>query len=271
MYNTITTIQNEVIEILKGKGYEAEATETIRNGVTLKGVVVRSNGLNPVAWIDEKYTAERIAEGLIVGLSKDFNYKEVGDFESIKKDLRTYLTRAENAGIVTEDFIGEIKIGARVNLEKFEDGASASIKVTSALLQIWGKSFSEVLEVAKANTAEVAVYKPMFEMIKSMIPVEDFDDMLNRPDPMSVLTTQDGQNGASLIANKEILDRIHDTKGDYYIIPSSIHEVIIVPCSFASADMLRPMISEVNDSVVSPEEVLSNDLFKYDGKVVSVA
>ena len=271
MYNTITTIQNEVIEILKGKGYEAETAETIKNGVTLKGVTIRSGNVAPVAWIDERHTAERIAEGLIAGLSQGFDIKALEDFESIKGDLRTYLTRAERADVATEDFVGDIKIGVRVNIATYESGESASAKVTSGLLQKWGKTFSEVLEVAKASTAEVAVYKPMFEMIKSMVPVEDFDDMLNRNDPMSVLTTQDGQNGASLIANKEILNRIHDTKGDYYIIPSSIHEVIIVPCSFASADMLRPMISEVNDSVVSPEEVLSNDLFKYDGKKVSVA
>ena len=108
MYNTITTIQNEVVEILKGKGYEAEATETIRNGVTLKGVVVRSKGLNPVAWIDEKYTAERIAEGLIMGLSKDFNYKGIGDFESIKKEITEMipdiLQRIEYRGLVGHSF-----------------------------------------------------------------------------------------------------------------------------------------------------------------------
>lgn len=272
MNNTITKVQGKVIEILKGKGYEAEVAETVKNGVTLKGVIIRSGSVAPVAWIDERYTAERIAEGLIAGLSQSFDIKAIEDFANIKGNLRTYLTRAESADVVTEDLIGNIKIGVRVYIATYEDGGErASAKVTRGLLQKWGKTFSEILEVAKANTANMAVYKPMFEMIKSMIPAEDFDDMLNRNDPVSVLTTQDGQNGASLIANKGILDKIHDTKGDYYIIPSSIHEVIIVPCSFASADMLRPLIAEVNESVVSPEEVLSNELFKYDGKAVIVA
>ena len=55
-----------------------------------------------------------------------------------------------------------------------------------------------------------------------------------------------------------ILEQIHDTIGDdYVILPSSIHEVIVVKqtAGVDTAEMVN-MVKEINGTVLSPEEVL---------------
>jgi hypothetical protein len=68
---------------------------------------------------------------------------------------------------------------------------------------------------------------------------------------------------------KEISD---DLESDLYIIPSSIHEVLVMPASDMSIDPegLCSIIHEVNTSTVSDEEILSDNLYIYRNKDDSV-
>ena len=50
----------------------------------------------------------------------------------------------------------------------------------------------------------------------------------------------------------------------FMIIPSSVHELIIIPSEGVDPYNILEMISEVNGSEVRSEEVLSNDLYMYD-------
>lgn len=86
--------------------------------------------------------------------------------------------------------------------------------------------------------------------------------------PMFVLTNQQKTRGANLILNKKALNRITARFGDVYVIPSSIHEVLILPTSTAEqlgrdvADIVE-MIKSVNESEVSEEDRLSETLYRY--------
>lgn len=53
--------------------------------------------------------------------------------------------------------------------------------------------------------------------------------------------------------------------GNFYILPSSVHDLILLPDSFAiCTDSLREMVKEVNESTVAREESLSQDVYYYD-------
>ena len=58
--------------------------------------------------------------------------------------------------------------------------------------------------------------------------------------------------------------------GGYYVIPSSVHEMIIVPMTESiTRKELDQMVKEVNENVVDPEEILSDHVYIYDaGKEV---
>ncbi|MBR0341195.1 MAG: hypothetical protein IJH64_02885 [Oscillospiraceae bacterium] len=70
--------------------------------------------------------------------------------------------------------------------------------------------------------------------------------------------------GASTLAYKGVTERIYDLFGAYYILPSSLHEVIILKDDgTARASDLKDMVVQANRSVVEPTDVLSDSVFHY--------
>ena len=68
---------------------------------------------------------------------------------------------------------------------------------------------------------------------------------------------------------KEASDKLHD---NFYILPSSIHEVILVPESSAPPlKDLQEMVKEINATEVSPEDKLSDSVYRYDRECDSIS
>lgn len=84
--------------------------------------------------------------------------------------------------------------------------------------------------------------------------------------PMYILTNHDMHYGAGLIMNRSILRHILDKMNeDVYILPSSTHELIVIPSSFADdTKYLTDMVHSINLSCVEPKDRLSNDIYKVD-------
>lgn len=71
-------------------------------------------------------------------------------------------------------------------------------------------------------------------------------------------------NGANIMLYKEYLEiAAEKMNGDFYILPSSIHELLAVPVSTAEIEKLRQMVKEVNDNEVAPEEILGYEVYRY--------
>ena len=88
---------------------------------------------------------------------------------------------------------------------------------------------------------------------------------LNNSFDMYVLTNLYGINGASTILYKGVLSKFaNKLMKDLYVIPSSIHEVIIIPkCKEWEASMLKDMVRDVNSTQVPIEDVLANSIYEY--------
>lgn len=105
----------------------------------------------------------------------------------------------------------------------------------------------------------------------------EFVECIPQDDPqrlIKVVTTKhhDGQYGAAVLANTNMLDSIRNKINDFYIIPSSIHEIIAIPKALGEQiDNLAMMVKEVNEEVVAPQDVLSNDVLMYDEKGLHLA
>lgn len=97
---------------------------------------------------------------------------------------------------------------------------------------------------------------------------ENNPSLLQIPDKMPslfVLTNRDGVDGATCIVYKGLLERIRRRLGrGFYIIPSSVHEVIILPeIEGYSRDTLESMVKEVNSTVLSEMDILSENVYYY--------
>lgn len=105
---------------------------------------------------------------------------------------------------------------------------------------------------------------------------EIISKLLGRPMPeqeeeggnMYVFSNQQGINGATVLiypdALKEFISRYQVTEKYLFILPSSIHEIILVPANKLSMqESLQQMVKEVNKSEVAEEEILSNRILIY--------
>ncbi len=83
--------------------------------------------------------------------------------------------------------------------------------------------------------------------------------------PMYVLTNTAGIFGAATLLYEGVLaEQAERLESDLYIIPCSVHEVILIPAG-QSLDLteLHRIIREVNATSVSAEEVLSDHMYLY--------
>jgi hypothetical protein len=69
------------------------------------------------------------------------------------------------------------------------------------------------------------------------------------------------------------LEQVRERLGeDFYILPSSIHELLVLPRSMMDANELQEMVKCVNATVVNPEDVLSDGVYAYtNGTLCQVA
>lgn len=77
-----------------------------------------------------------------------------------------------------------------------------------------------------------------------------------------LLSNRDMFWGAAALFYPGVRDRLHEIIGDFYVIPSSVHELLLLSVSAdADPDNLSEMIWAANRSVVDEDDVLSDDLF----------
>lgn len=133
-------------------------------------------------------------------------------------------------------------------LKNYTDLLSASFMTMSQQIEAIFSSYDENLALEG---------KSVFEM-----PVDGFDDC------MYVLSNKYKHWGAALMTCKSLMDDIADFfREDFYILPSSIHEVILVPDSKSLfKDELDALIQEINQTQVPPEEYLSDHAYHYSKK-----
>lgn len=91
-----------------------------------------------------------------------------------------------------------------------------------------------------------------------------------------VLSAESGQFGAAVLGYPEELKKAAEQLGEgFYVLPSSIHEVILLPDSKAvgiDPKELQQMVAEINQQQVREEERLSNSVYHFDGReLIAVA
>lgn len=146
----------------------------------------------------------------------------------------------------------------------------------SAIPKEWlfrqGISEERLIQDAISNTANVTSVSinSMSDIFSNMN--ADFE-ISAMPETMLVITNANKTGGASLILDDNVRQRVSELYGgnDFFVIPSSIHEVITVPVNnFFTPDSdtlkgIMGMISEVNDTLDN-EEILGYSVSIYNAK-----
>ncbi len=136
-------------------------------------------------------------------------------------------------------------------------------------MEIWGQEEENIYQTALMNMradgeADLITIERIVEHILG-IPFQEKDGNASQDKDMYILTNHRRRFGAAEILDKKTLRRIADKVGDGFIVlPSSIHETIILPPKDAKKyDGLAKMVREVNDTQVDREERLSYHVYVY--------
>ena len=151
---------------------------------------------------------------------------------------------------------------------KGKDLGEGSILIHNSHMRMWECSVADLMELAQQNTPALFPWRccTMEEVIREMIDRDRQEELLAGEVPMKVLSNRQRMNGAACLIYPEVLERLaEEYKTDLYILPSSIHETILLADSGNERPgELKSMIVQVNRTQVAPEEVLTDSLYRYD-------
>ena len=142
--------------------------------------------------------------------------------------------------------------------------------ITDALLTEYDLTQDELFDIAINNTVKrfPAVLHDLGESVLS--DPEDCINLLEQPPgrapagagPGFVLTNSRLFWGAGALFYPGVINRIHELLGgDFYVLPSSVHELILIAVDDQDPQQLADLVRSANRSVVRDNEILANDLF----------
>ena len=151
-----------------------------------------------------------------------------------------------------------------------EYGRSATALIYNNNLKNWNVTIDDVYKAALKNTpdllhSKISSMAALFEKCGVNVDGEEVDLKDYVPSDMYVLTNESKLNGAACILYENVLyDFAQKLGADLYILPSSVHEVVLLPkLSMFEKDELVNMVKEVNTEGVAADEVLSDHVYEY--------
>ena len=260
-----------IINALANKGFEnVTATSVVKNGVTFEGFIYRPEGRKTgvTAYTDGcKNDSEAIARCATLFSKPIPDYDNVlDDFDKSKLIARIF-AKGNSGSDIARPFL-DLEICPYYVVSNDDDGISA-FKLNSKLLDFTGMDVNSVIDTALANSFTDCTVNSIAEVLSELsgMPASTFDGV-----PLWVITNASKIGGAINLTNTDALSDLADKlDSDLYILPSSINEVLALPVNSGTPDILRQMVGEVNSTEVTAEEVLCENVYRYDRDTKTVA
>lgn len=250
------------------------------NGIAKSGLLFSEEGRNisPTIYMEEYY--QRFCQGIPVGeIVKEilFLFEKIRccapwkeevlkDYGSLKNRIvYRLINRKANRELLEEvpnvPYL-DLSIIFHVLLEINSYG-TAMMPVRKEHLDLWETDAGQIYRQACQNTHKI--FPHTFRNMCAVLAEITHTECADTREGLYVLTNQTSSFGAAAVLYPGCLRQIGEQLGeDYYVLPSSVHEVIVVRASAApERKMLDQMISEINETQVDPEEVLSDHSYYF--------
>lgn len=175
---------------------------------------------------------------------------------------------------------GELAVIPRLNINITDK--SGFIIIKNGMLPVLQMTGEEILRVGKNNMVEQNLFEINSLLAETMHLMDekgedisdDFSEFFVENTPKTfVITNKDKKLGACCLACPEVIETAINKLGiDCYILPSSIHEVILIEKkgNFNEIEELRDMVNQVNRQSVPAAEILSDKVFQYNAKTKKI-
>lgn len=273
------------------------------NGVNQIGVSFRlpESHAAPVIGMECFYQQVQIGkplEEIMQGIAEEVqnamqinNYPAVGqikDFEKVKENLSVRLVNTKaNQQMLAELPHREIEDLSLICVIRIplEDNLAIR-KVDYDMIRRWNISEEELCQIALENAQEKQepVLQRIFTIMLEEVSKKPSDENLLydqiepeklMSEPVFILSNKEKLYGASVIAYPESLNKVSQVfPQGFYIIPSSIHEAMIIPkTEVEDTKHLGSLVRMVNTHAMEKSQVLSDRIYEYDkehGKIRQV-
>ena len=260
------------------------------NGVILDSIIIQmpDSNISPTIYMDTFYEmyrngmdVEEIAVRILAAYYNGKPKRELEldffkDFNQVKSKIVYRIINAKQ----NEELLEEIPHVLWMDLAiccyyAFYDEqlGNGMITVNNKHMEWWKTNTQELMALACQNTPDLlkAQMESLTKVVESLCG-EEIEEVHGRKCPLYVLTNEQKTQGAACILYEGMPEKIALTLGgSFYIIPSSIHELIIFKEN-GDEDIysLHKMINEVNETQLSEEEILSDYPYYYDSQTKKI-
>lgn len=262
------------------------------NGTELDGITIMEKDKNiaPTIYINSFYDRYREGVSLKAVVSEiiriynqnknsiNINADYFENYENVRKTIVYKLVNYQKNKKLLEDVpykrVLDLAVVFYCLIEQTK-GVSATALIHNEHLRIWNVTEDEIYNDALKNTpvllaGSIVPMSKILSEIAGTAPVDNDEKVCEYTgeDILYVLTNSSRVNGAACILYDNLLKKFaNDVHSDLYILPSSVHEVIIVPKKNAfDKSELADMVREVNEQGVSQDEILSDNVYEYNRK-----
>lgn len=218
--------------------------------------------------------ADHFADAVENGLreSPQFDLDSISDYEQMKSKLSMEVVSAErNADFlqnVPHEKMEDMAVVYRIILDQTDSG-NGTILITNQMLDQYGITKEQLRADTLGNAPEIrpseirGMSEVMSELAPGMLPEVALED-----EQMFVASVPDKIHGAGVIAYPNFMeDAAEKMGGDFFVLPSSIHEVLLVKDNGQmTAKELENMVKEVNATQVEPADQLTDHVYHYDSQ-----
>lgn len=271
-----------------GSDFTVTIQEIIKNNNThLDGLTVLSDALNisPTIYLNYYYrqyqngkSMDDIYREILMILRESMPKENIDvsfftDYEKVKDRIVFKLINYERNRALLEKIphmrFLDLAIVFNCLIEADRSG-SATILIYNHHLAFWNITREDLYYLAMKNTPQLLSYElrdmtDVLEELMSGTLIGAVTSEVECPFPMYVLSNKSKLNGSGCILYQNLLRKLGEKlDSDFYILPSSIHEVLLIPTTDQdSYEELNEMVKEVNATQLANEEILSDHVYYY--------
>ena len=277
-----------ILQERMGDEYEVKVTKVTKNNdICLTGVIMmkQTDQISPTIYLEEPYRqycdgtdiqeiTDRIValyEAQMRDINLDMSFFSV--FEHVRDRIFYKVINYNQNKKLLKDVPHfrwcNLAIVFYYSMEEKKFG-KATILIHYNHLDIWKQSLDTIYQTAQDNMKHYMpeLLVPMQKLIHDMtgIRLEEKDVR------MYVLTNKEKMYGASAMLYSDEISKLSERlDSDLLILPSSVHEVLLLPDDGEHQyNFYRHMVEEVNTTQVEPEEILSYSLYRYSRKKAKI-
>lgn len=274
-----------------------KVTEQQKNNGTVRiGLLLERPGarIAPIVYMEQFYDMVRNGEPLkqimeqiaedcqkAFDLNKQAEKINLEDYTVVKDCLSVQLinTKANQRMLseVPHKQMEDLSVICRVEFPFGDEEGIGSVKVTDNLLKMWGVDMETVYQTALENSEKnmPPVLMSMGEILVELtndnykaLNLLEHNGTADMDGGMYILTNPLRLDGAAVLTYPQLPEQLRKVfPQGYYILPSSVHEMIIVPKRDGVVPReLGKMVREVNQQELEKEEVLSDRVYEFDKK-----